>query len=898
MPLCMGFLPSERIRVFISSAQSNENGFAWSDVRHRIKECLSQCMYFNPFIIEDEASVTPSLQFFQRQVERADVVVILVKGDVRTGTATEYALSKKLNKPLLVYFLEDDNPNEKVQDLRKDLQDTDPCTYRPVSDFGNIETIIRSDLMNNVVRTFQDRYYNSAIDIAATIGTSLPEDKSLPNTSIPSKTELAKFSSCYNTLFDLLQLSYFKKDVSESEAHEFGCQLIRSIISGCFVIDDAEIEKFVTGCTNIFGTLDWLQKRWEAIRAYSFGEIDNALLFEEEALELARTSGGSEWVINNILIDCRNLENEKNKLNRVFAISGKYQEELSGQEHIAFLPILDRYLTNIYEQIDKDEFRVATASRFTELLGSSLSYALTDWANYLFSAAVYGSYTHLQISRKILATLLSHYSNITNDSLLAFLSLKQYILFGNSKDTKLYLDSMWDTIYSLVASHADEIWALTDYVPASDRDAMKLTIFSGIGLYLSDEVFLKAEQYLFEYSNSVYWGNSESYFDAILSNLHRMNQEKIITALTPIINSKRFNLGNKLSHIILYVNLDDVSEHALNDFAIAVKEQLQFIISNNGDPQMIAALVERDKALFGELETLPGNGLIGIQEKLYKINTGSQNWLPILEDEIKSAQVQFKANSKNGEYHSFAENPYAMISRIIRNENSNDEIDQTILRDFIPHVAEVLSSEAAVPTKESCVSCLCDVLSSFIERDIAIPDSLIAALRTVDVQKGSVFFASKSRKTLEIRVFMAKMIAGINNIGNLLHLCNGFGNLEVNEKIVVIDSIEKYLFQRRNTLNGISELLVSLVLQCTSERDPDIRSLAYRCVAYILQSPFRDIAEIAINRAVFDPSNRVRITILNVCANGYVPKDISDNLVELLRKDANFSIRERAVCME
>ena len=124
-----------------------------------------------------------------------------------------------------------------------------------------------------------------------------------------------------------------------------------------------------------------------------------------------------------------NLENEKNKLNRVFAINGKYQEELSGQDHIAFLPLLDRYLTNIYEQIDKDEFRVATASRFTELLGSSLSYALTDWANYLFSAAVYGSYTHLQISRKILATLLSHYSNITNDSLLAFLSLKQYILF-------------------------------------------------------------------------------------------------------------------------------------------------------------------------------------------------------------------------------------------------------------------------------------------------------------------------------------------------------------------------------------------------------------------------------------------------------------------------------------
>ena len=145
---------------------------------------------------------------------------------------------------------------------------------------------------------------------------------------------------------------------------------------------------------------------------------------------------------------------------------------------------------------------------------------------------------------------------------------------------------------------------------------------------------------------------------------------------------------------------------------------------------------------------------------------------------------------------------------------------------------------------------------------------------------------------------MAKIIAGIDDKSNLLHLCNDFGNLEINEKIVVIDSIEKFLFKRRNALNGISELLVSLILQCTAEKDPDIRSLAYRCVAYILQGPYKDIAEITINKAVFDPSNRVRIAILNVCANGYVPKDISDNLVKLLCKDANFSIRERATSME
>lgn len=98
------FIPSERLRVFISSAQSNEGVFAWSEVRHRIQDCLKECIYLNPFIIEDVTSATPSNQFYQRQLLRSDIVVLLVKGEVRKGSATEYALATKNRKPLLVYF--------------------------------------------------------------------------------------------------------------------------------------------------------------------------------------------------------------------------------------------------------------------------------------------------------------------------------------------------------------------------------------------------------------------------------------------------------------------------------------------------------------------------------------------------------------------------------------------------------------------------------------------------------------------------------------------------------------------------------------------------------------------------------------------------------------------------
>ena len=100
------YMPQERLRVFVSSAQRNENGFAWWPVRRAIRDRLQKCPYLNPFIIEDVARSSPSAQTYERQVARSDIVVTLIKGDVRPGTAAEYAIARRYNKPILLYSCE------------------------------------------------------------------------------------------------------------------------------------------------------------------------------------------------------------------------------------------------------------------------------------------------------------------------------------------------------------------------------------------------------------------------------------------------------------------------------------------------------------------------------------------------------------------------------------------------------------------------------------------------------------------------------------------------------------------------------------------------------------------------------------------------------------------------
>ncbi len=891
MAQCFDCSPSERVRVFISSAQSQEKGFAWSDVRRRIKDSLKSCVYLNPFIIEDEASATPSNQFFQRQVERADVMVILVKGEVRTGTATEYALASKLKNLLLVYFIDDAAPNLDVINLKKDIQSVDRCTYHPVSSFDNIESIIRKDLINEIVRAFQDKYFVSLLDNDYSMHMEIPAISSL---GVPSKTEIERFSSCYNYFFDLLNISLLKKTDEQTELHMFGCALLSWLVNGKWEILDEDIIDFISKCSDVFADRNWLLKRWDAIRSYFNGDIEKALVFEKKALKIAREANEADWLINNILIDCRNIEGSVAALNNRFVANSEFQNELSAQKISVYLPVLDRYLNNIYESIEKDEFREETATPYTQILGSSMANAITDLANYVFVAAIYGSVTHLLLSRRVFSYILDRYSKIHGEPSFKFLSLKQYVLAGNAKDYKLFLESTWDEQYSYIASQADEVWQITDCVPVTYRENMKLSVFAGLGLYFSDDVFMKASEYIMNYSNSVSWNNSESFFEALLANLQRMDPERIIRAIVPIIAEKRFHMGNKLSHIILYIDLEKVSEDCLQDLSEALMLQLPDIIRNNGDPQMIAALIDRNDTIFGRLETIEGNGLFGLQKSLYKINRGSGDWCSVIKDEIESAHIQFEKNSEKGVFHGFAYDPYSMISAIVRKERDNSEIDKIIINDFIPLAIDVLNSEAAVQTKESCVACLCEVLSAFSERNVELPNSVKRALQTVDIEKGEDFFLSSTRKALEIRVLMAQIIAGIADEKDLLRWCIEFDSLEAKEKKVIVDCLEKYLYHKKTDLSTLDSLVVSIVLQCHSASHRDIRRLAVRCLAYLVSSDYHDIAITELNKAAYDSSDHVRSALINICKGGVLPAKVSRSLISILSNDANYNIRHAA----
>lgn len=894
-------IPDERLRVFISSAQNEENGLKWTEIRRKIKNYLNECPYLNPFIIENFASHIQSNQFFQSQVERADLVVLMVKGELRNGTFIEYTLATKLKKPLMTYFIKDDSPSDDVLKLKQSIQDTDYCTYRELDSIEDIEKCIRKDVIENTIRCYQQNTTEKTPSFdTEEKSVVVPKVVEPSRISVPSKTSIRMFSSSYGWLFDFLGVSGFKTESKEeSQFHTLGENLLKWMATGTVNDFTDEIGKVIGNLTDLYGETNWLYKRWEAIQHELNGQITEALEAEKRALELAKSAKVSKWIIDDILIDYRNIENQVYQQKREFWVEGEAQKELNDSDTIVYLPVLDRYLGNVYDEVLKEEFKISTLSHNTIVYGSNLGKVITDIENYFFSAVLYGSYSHMVITRKLLSTALRKYGEVFSDIKLVSESMKLLILNGTPKDFKLFLDNKWDDVYSTISSSADEMWELAKLTPIVYRDSMQQLVMEKIGMYFSKKTFVEAEKYLNDFEKNVYWGVSEAYFDCVLSNINRLDANKIIVSLTKIIKDRRFHIGSKISNILCLIQLKSVTLENQINLKNALLEQLPFIIENAGTPQLIAALMAQNKDVFKELETLPNNGLEGVQEKLFKVNMGSDNWEPTLLEEIETAKKQFEANKQKGVYKEFGANPYSMISYILRQSAASDgNINKILLEKYIPLAVDVLNSDATAIIKERCVSCLCDVLSAFIQHNVDIPSEIIDVIQKVDLSKVHDFFATNSKDVLSIRVFIAKLIVGITDKDELLKWCVEYSKRSTKERIALADCVEKYLYSHNDEQKHVDLMLLSLVIQCLEDECYEVRCSACKALSYVLDSNYKETAENKLYQVAADPSHYVRNNLLRLCNEGIIHGDVSKKIIALLKNDANYAIREYALSVD
>lgn len=553
------------------------------------------------------------------------------------------------------------------------------------------------------------------------------------------------------------------------------------------------------------------------------------------------------------------------------------------------MPVLDRYLTDIYSVIAKEEFKYQTASPNTIFFGTNLGTVINNVENYFFSAMLYGSYTHMVITREILARVLYKYDELTQKRPLLLDCIKILVINGDAEQFNKTIDYKWDDAYAEIVSHADEIWDLTDAAASSHKESIKQAVITKLGLYLTDSKFEEVHVFLEELAPTVYWGTSQDYFESINQNMCRLNCTRVMLMLTGIIKEQRFHLGGKLANIILQMKIDDVDTEVQSSFCDALKEKISFIAKNGGTPQIIAALASQSPEIFSVLSTIPENGLTGVEKVFYDINMGAGNWGEVLTHEIEIARKQFEVNRDPGTYTGFFELPYAMIKKVIR-EHYASSMDGVIEQKFFPLCAEVLTSQAVAKVKNDCLDCLCDVLVFNTALKTKMPQELSDAIAAIGVAKtGTILRHSKG--AFVCRTLMVKIISGAADKEELLEWCVGYGKKEINERIALAECIEQFIVQELPA-GQIDATILSIVMQCFDDEHYIVRRRACNCFALLLDTKYRDLAERKLCEAAIDPSHYVRSQVLNLCKSKKIKApEICDELFGILTNDANYAIR-------
>lgn len=893
---------SNKLKVFISSAQRNENGFLWLDTRKRIKECLKQVDILNPFIIEDIGSTLPSNQVYQCEVEDSDLVVLLVKEEVRPGTITEFELCKNKNIPLLAYFLKNLPDDSEAARLQREIIAGDLCTFHNVDSFDHIEEIVKSDILNDIVRRIKwghAKNLDQEYDIV-----QLSIEPTYTSRGIPGKSSLEYFDSCYDYLCSRLNISkcYKEKSTTNSKFHNLGVALINWLLYGETKISDDEISKLIDEVRDIYQNIECITNRWNAIFCELNGNSNDALKNEYQALEIAQKENSPKWVVNNILIDCRNIEAEIESQNHNFPISRDAQSELDKSETVVCLPSTDRYLNQIHQEIAKEEFAIAASSSQSLRFSNRLEIAILELANYFFSSVLYGSYTHIVCSRKILSYILQKFGTLFHSSKILFESLKLQLLNESSKDFLTFVKTYWENLYTDVVTNSDLLWQLSKKSIASNRDSMKLAVIQVVGLYFTNATFTEAEIYLLGFSDKVYWGNSEDYFKCIQKNIMRLDQNRLVCVLCEIISNQRFHLGNTISHIIMTINYDNVSEENKIKLNFVLKDNLSFIIENGGEPMLVSVLVRSNSEIFDDLVTVPGNGLIGSFLKYHEAIVGKSKWSSILNDEISSAIEQFEHCKTKGEYIQYGCSPYDMICDIIGKcpDSENTYITKLILEKFFPFASEVLCGDVSSLIKDKCAQSLIYVIPFIKQNNNSIPDSLIKSIRNSKSGDLRTLSIIGFKDWFKIRLFVLKLMVGLENSSGLFNFYEDFNNMSVDEKRAFAESLGNCLNQHGEI--DIDFTLFSMIVKFIEDDDYLVRALGCKCgsgvLNYGIDNKFKILIEQKIIGCAMDSSDYVRSSILSLCESKTIPKNLYNTFVNILKNDANYAIKNRALQLE
>lgn len=906
-------ISEEKIKVFISSKCDGEltnfsqvvnndskifadkaTRISYNLIRRALKVSLTEIGLFDVYVLEDDYPSTSSVgKDYIDELDKSHVCIFLIDNfddQISEGLLTEINRAQRNHKKSFYLFL--NHPGKKKTSIQESLIGVRGAHYYVINDIRDFIDKGYKSVINDIIRTYQ-RYCDGKIDflekeptaIATADGNIDYIEQEPPSIKITAESFPTNASEIDKQIFNDLGLTKNKivslfyqpneKDVPTSEVDKLSLAVLE-VLLGEKEFSEIDLASFLKTLNAIQSPKlrNLVNQRWKAIANFFNGDIETALtLIESVYNENSEDTSIPKWLINDILIDWRNIKNVDVQIKNS-AYDFSVQAKINQQDSLIFFPLVDRFNTNINDDIWDRNFKTITGSPYSTTI-YNLENLFGYIANYLFVAVFYGSYTHIIFTLKEIEKTLFDIVQKENNLLHKIQLMRVGILGGDESRFSSIVSKYGVSLSHSTLKEIIGLYELADTKPSHyEKTIWKLILFRELGYYFSDvdyaivskEIFGFSREWISDDNANVITGGE--LFKALKSNVRRLPQEEIVIFTLEIFDKKYRRFYDSAFEILSEIDFSELSKELTRRLISHINVVLENEDKNRPYPHVKAFFIRIRKGQDNfntEIDEIVEKFYPEFYKRDYSLEVFPEKRDTHIQRYIDSIKVRNKTQGKDGRFVFFADRPYYIVKKII--ELDKPSLSEELLNNLLETILNTLCLETQTYTEK--IDSI-ELLLTLKRQELAYShnwDKYYSELkqRFPEIEKtASGFFMKDETLSLRLHLILVQIVFNADCMRELLEilaLINSSGEYEIISSLVALKEFLR--FEVKGLIgNPVMPILVQYISAFCFHESHDVRYWTTQALFPLIESPYADFVVNRLSKMMDDDDFNVRQAIL------------------------------------
>ena len=910
---------NDKVKIFISS-RCRTKDTKYLVARSALKLLLEETGMVYVYGFESSGgSSREVVSGYLSQLEDSDLCIFLIDNDddVPDAVMGEYTRAKELNKKSLYIFCDETSKTPtKMQgeiglsskwDIAHEFAEVPPKAYYAV--LNDIIDIYRGYCKRNLVEVDNRDNTDEVNNIALLTSFQVSTKKFNFSSFRKLRTE---FGNLYFRNFN--DWRNIQKEQEDSTPLDSLCADLFLQIICKKALSFTTLGSLLAESQSIYGAEynALLSARKEALEAYLSGNMH--LCFEKlkAAYEEAKNNSAiPNWLLMDVLIDCRNINSIIDTSNGLFTFNCEWQQYINDNPETLYYPILDRFVDSHNKKIHEFLMQQKTDSPYTSRMGG-LDNLFTDNAKAFVVAATNFSLTQLLCTRDRLTDSLTAWCSVYTDHH-SFINLAHLLIIGQTeKDLQKDIDAFGysQNISATNENDVKRLWDAVQMIPVGyKRNISRLILFQYFGYYFSDDNYamLSSEimAWLLEWKadKSRLHIYNEYIIEALVHNARRIDNDWLANFLSDMLSIDSSYFAYKLQKLITYIDIkklsSDVAEKmistlallASSDSAIHYHTQVQYCL------MLFRKFIPAHSEIIDKTVEERFPDYFSNEYDLEINATDSEEIMRHISRYIAIIINRNEEQGKDGCYSGYSGDPFETLKNIIRIDKpslTNAQIGSII--DAIIQTLSITTQtiDAQIASIELFLLLCNQFGKEFFEEKI---EKLICIAESDTTGHAYGFLIKDFVQTLYFNKVIMKLALGVNCYSELLTLLASYSEQTDYEIIKSLKAIDAFL--DGNHLEHLEvKCVISLLQYVTSmsfNNKQEIRYYAASSLIKLVGSQYNDVVMEQLSRMMDTESSDMKIYIVSsikTVANDQ--KGYKDFILQKARVDNHYLVREAA----